>query len=83
MHAYELEFLPNIMIFPVRPVLLLSPVARDALPGHIVPPPPPVVMEGEEPEHHVEAMEDSRRYRGNHQDRVCWVGWLSMTWELW
>ena len=55
-HAYELEFPPDIKIHPVQPVLLLSPVARDPLPGQIVPPPPPVVVDGEEPEYHVEAV---------------------------
>ena len=73
-HSYELEFPPDIKIQPVLPVLLLSPVAGDPLPGQIVPPPPPVVVEGEEPEYHVEAVEDSRRYRGTLQYRVCWVG---------
>ena len=82
-HAYELEFPPDIKIHPVQPVLLLSPVAGDPLPGQIVPPPPPVVVEGEEPEYHVEAVEDSRSYRGTLQYRVRWVGWPSMTWEPW
>ena len=82
-HAYELEFPPDIKIHPVQPVLLLSTVAEDPLPGQIVPPPPPVVVEGEEPEYHVEAVEDSRRYRGALQYRVRWVGWPSMTWEPW
>ena len=82
-HAYELEFPPDIKIHPVQPVLLLSLVAGDPLPVQIVPPPPPVVVEGEEPEYLVEAVEDSRRYRGTLQYRVRWVGWPSMTWELW
>ena len=73
-HAYELEFPPDIKIHPVQPVLLLSPVAGDPLPGQIVPPTPPVVVEGEEPEYHVEAVEDTRRYRGTLQYRVRWVG---------
>ena len=40
-------------------------------------------MEGEEPEYHVEAMEDSRKFRGTLQYRVRWVGWPSLTWEPW
>ena len=83
MHAYKLEFPPDIKIHPVQPVLLLSLVAGNPLPGQIVLPPPPVVVEGEEPEYHVEALEDSCHYRGTLQKRVCWVGWPSITWEPW
>ena len=42
-----------------------------------------MVVEGEEPEYHVEVVEDSRRYRGTLQYRVRWIGWLSMIWEPW
>ena len=82
-HAYELEFPADIKVHPVQPISLLSPVAEDPLPGQIVPPPPPVEVEGEEPEYHVEAVEDSRRFRGTLQYRVRWVGWPSLTWEPW
>ena len=40
-------------------------------------------VEGEEPEYHVEAMEDSCKFCGTLQYRVRWVGWLSLTWEPW
>ena len=40
-------------------------------------------VEGEEPEYHVEAVEDSRKFRGTLQYRVHWVGWPSLTWEPW
>ena len=40
-------------------------------------------VEGEEPEYHVEAVEDTRRFRGTLQYRVGWVGWPSLTWEPW
>ena len=82
-HAYELEFPLDIKIYLVRPVLLLSSVAGDPLPGQIMPPPLPVVVEGGEPEYHVEAVEDSHRYCGTLLYQVHWVGWPSMTWELW
>ena len=80
-HAYELGFPADKRIHPVQPVSLLSPVADDPLPGQIVLPRPPVVVEGEEPEYHVEAVEDSRKSRGTLQYRVRWVGWPSLTWE--
>ena len=38
-------------------------------------------VEGEKPEYHVEAVEDSRKFRGTLQYRVRWVGWPSLTWE--
>ena len=78
-HAYELEFPADIKVHPVQPISLLSPVAEDLLPGQIVPPPPPMEVEGEEPEYHVEAMEDSRKFRGILQYRVRWVSWQSLT----
>ena len=78
-HTYELEFPAEIKVHPVQPISLLSPVAEDPLPGQIVPPPPPVEVEGEEPEYHVEAVEDSRKFRGTLQYRVRWVGWPSLT----
>ena len=76
-----MEFPADIKVHPVQPISLLSPVAEDPLPGQIVPPPPPVEVEGEEPEDHVEAVEDSRKFRGTLQYRVRWVGWPSLTWE--
>ena len=82
-HAYELEFPADINVHPVQPISLLSQVAEDPLPGQIVPQPPPVVVEGEEPEYHVEAVEDSRTFREILQYRVRWVGWPSLTWEPW
>ena len=84
-HAYELEFPPDIKVHRVQLIFLLSPIAEDLLPGQIVPSPPPVEVEGEEPEYHVEAVEDSRKFRGTLpvQYRVCWVGWPSLTWEPW
>ena len=78
-HAYELEFPADIKVHPVQPISLLSLVAEDPLPGQIVPPPPPMEVEGEEPEYHVEAVEDSRKVRGTLQYRVRWVGWPSLT----
>ena len=69
-HAYELEFPADIKVHPVQPISLLSPVAEDPLPGQIVPPPPPVEVECEEPKYHVEAVEDSRKFRGTLQYRV-------------
>ena len=82
-HAYELEFPADIKVYPVQPISLLSPVAEDPLPGQIVLPPPPVEVEGEEPEYHVEAVEDLRKFHGTLQYRVRWVGWPSLTWEPW
>ena len=82
-HAYELEFPADIKVHPVQPIPLLSPVAEDLLPGQIVPPPPPVKVEGEEPEYHVEAVEDSPKFHENLQYRVRWVGWPSLTWKTW
>ena len=78
-----MEFPADIKVHPVQPISLLSPVAEDPLPGQIVPPPPPVEVEGEEPEYHVEAVEDSRKFRGTLQYRVRWVGWPTLTWEPW
>ena len=66
-HTYELEFSADIKVHPVQPISLLSPVAEDPLPGQIVPPPSPVEVEGEEPEYHVEAMEESRKFHGTLQ----------------
>ena len=82
-HAYELEFPADIKFRPIQLISLLSPVAEDPLPGQIVPPPPPVEVEGEEPEYHVEAVEDSWKFRGTLQYRVRWVGWPCLTWEPW
>ena len=82
-HAYELEFPADIKVHPVQPISLLSPLAEDPLPSQIVLPPPPVEVEGEEPEYHIEGVEDSRKFRGTLQYRVRWVSWLSLTWELW
>ena len=81
--AYELEFPADIKVHPVQPISLLSPVAEDPLPDKIVPPPPPMEVEGEEPEYHIKAMEDSRKFRGTLQYRVRWVGWPSLPWEPW
>ena len=53
------------------------------MPGQIVPPPPPVEVEGEEPEYHVETVEDSWIFRKTLQYRVRWLGWPSLTWEPW
>ena len=69
-HAYKLEFPADIKVNPVQLISLLSPVAKDPLPGQIVPLPPPVEVEGEEPEYHVEAMEDSRKFWGTLQYQV-------------
>ena len=77
-HAYELEFPANIKVQPLQLISLLSPVAEDSLPSQIVPPPPPMQVEGKEPEYHVEAVEDSRKFRGTLQYRVRWVGWPSL-----
>ena len=82
-HAYKLEFPADIKVHPVQPFSLLSSVAKDPLPGQRVPSPPPVEVEGEEPEYHVEAVEDSRKFRGSLQYQVRWVGWPSLTWEPW
>ena len=82
-NAYELGFPADIKVHPVQPISLLFPVAEHPLPGQIVPPPPPVEVKGKEPEYHVEAMEDSREFRGTLQYRVRWVGWPSLTWEPW
>ena len=78
-----MAFPADIKVHPIQPISLLSPVAEDPLPGPIVPPPPPVQVEGEEPEYHVEAVEDSRKIRVTLQYRVHWVGWPSLTWEPW
>ena len=80
-YAYELKFpqAADIEVHPVQPISLLSPLAEDPLPGQIVPPPPPVEVEGEEPEYHVEAVEDSQTFHGTLQYRVRWVGWPSLT----
>ena len=40
-------------------------------------------VEGEEPEYYVEAVEDSRKFRGTLQNRVRSVGWPSLTWDPW
>ena len=42
-----------------------------------------MVVEGEEPEYHVEDVEDSREFRGSLEYRVHWVSWPSLTWEPW
>ena len=78
-----MEFPADIKVHPVQPISLLLPVAEDPLPGQIVPPPPPVEVEGEEPKYHVEAVEDSRRFRETLQYRVRWVDWPSLTCEQW
>ena len=78
-HVYELEFPADIKVHLVQPISILSLVAEDPLPGQIVPPPPPVKVEGEEPEYHVEAMEDFRKFRGILQYRFRRVGWPSLT----
>lgn len=41
------------------------------------------MLEGEEPEYHVDAVEDSRQFREALQHRVRWTGWPSLTWEPW
>ena len=58
---------PDIQFHPVQPISLLSPVAEDPLPGQIVPRPPLVEVEAEEPEYHVEAVEDSWKFLGTLQ----------------
>ena len=40
-------------------------------------------VEGEEPEYHVVAVEDSRKFRGTLQYQVRLVGWPSLTSEPW
>ena len=78
-----MEFPADIKVHPIQLIFLLFPVAKDPLPGQILPPPPPVKVEGKEPEYHVEAVEDSWKFRTTLQYRVRWVGWPSLTWEPW
>src|SRR5580698_2505965 len=74
-NVYRLK-LPNSMhrIHPVFHVVKLLPAPEDPIPGRRAPPPPePEIVDGN-PEYELEAILDSRIYRGRLQYLVSWKG---------
>lgn len=84
--SYRLELPPAMRIKDVFDSNLLRLVPQSAQPGQIQPPPPPVTIMGED-EWEVEAVLDSRLFRGRTlQYKVSWVGyhqddkWYDASW---
>jgi hypothetical protein len=67
-------------LHPVFHVSLLERFHENTIDGRVAPPPPPIEIDGET-EYEVEAILDSRRYRGRLQYLVKWLGYNEQTWE--
>ena len=82
--AFKLKLPKKMARHHTFPISILEPYRTSTLPGRHQSPPPPEIVEGED-EYEVEAIADSRKFRGKVQYYVKWKGYPpeEMTWEPW